>query len=245
MTMPDGAETSPDRADTRLRVGDWLVAPALNEISGAAGSVRLEPKAMALLCHLAQHPGQVVSREALLAAVWPGVIVGDDSLTQAIIKLRKALGDPTGAPVYIQTIAKRGYRLLAPVQHIEPAAMAPVAAADAPPKRFPLRRLAATALALLAAMTLGVWLSWDAIRPLPRAPAAAGVEASRAAQPAVRIAPFQAIGADPQAALLAQGLTADLVTDLSKVFGLAVIVDTLSPEPAKGESMPVQYLVSG
>ena len=53
-------------------------------------TVRLEPKAIEVLVHLARHPGEVVGRESLLAALWPGVIVGDDALTQAIIKLRRA-----------------------------------------------------------------------------------------------------------------------------------------------------------
>ena len=57
----------------------------------------------------------MVSREALLAEVWPGVVVGDDALTQVVIKLRKALGDAPESPAYIQTIPKRGYRLVAPV----------------------------------------------------------------------------------------------------------------------------------
>jgi TolB-like protein/DNA-binding winged helix-turn-helix (wHTH) protein/Tfp pilus assembly protein PilF len=286
--MPDGADTSPDCADASLRVGDWLVEPALNRLSAAAGTVRLEPKAMALLCHLARRPGQVVSREALLAAVWPGVVVGDDSLTQAVIKLRKALGDTAEAPVYIQTIAKRGYRLLAPVQPLSPAAQAEPSAPATPPasvmspapvtspasamspasaappqsaatssapaealrqKRHRGRRLAAVAVIAIAAAAPVAWWAGAAFRLAPSAPAVAAAEASRAAQPAVRIAPFQAIGADPQAALLAQGLTADLVTDLSKVFGLAVIADALAahpaPEPARGEATPVQYVVTG
>src|SRR2546423_3229445 len=113
--MPDGAELSPRRSDERLQVGDWLVEPALNQLSAPGRTTKLEPKAMTLLCYLAERAGQVVSREALLAAIWPGVVVGDDSLTQAIIKLRKALGDVAEAPTYIQTIPKRGYRLVAKV----------------------------------------------------------------------------------------------------------------------------------
>src|SRR5438045_2676887 len=113
--MPDGAERTSRHGDEPLKIGEWLVEPALNQLSGAGRTVKLEPKAMALLCYLAERPGQVVSREALLAAIWPGVVVGDDSLTQAVIKLRKALGDVADAPVYIQTIPKRGYRLVAKV----------------------------------------------------------------------------------------------------------------------------------
>ena len=70
---------------------------------------------MEVLMALAARAGQVVSREELLAAVWPGVVVGDEALTQSIIKLRRALGDNPRAPSYIETISKRGYRLIAPV----------------------------------------------------------------------------------------------------------------------------------
>src|SRR5713226_6447837 len=102
-------------ADNRFRVGDWTVEPDLNQLSTQGRAVKVEPKAMAVLLHLANRPGEVVSRETLLSEVWPGVVVGDDSLTQVVTKLRKALGDVPGAPPYIQTISKRGYRLVAPV----------------------------------------------------------------------------------------------------------------------------------
>src|SRR5256712_14219006 len=102
-------------ADTRLRVGDGTVEPDLNQLSRQGKAVKIEPKAMAVLLHLADRPGQVVDREALLSQVWPGVVVGDDSLTQVVIKLRKALGDDPDRPTYIQTVTKRGYRLVAPV----------------------------------------------------------------------------------------------------------------------------------
>src|SRR6185295_4108428 len=99
--------------------------PALNQISAAGRTVKLEPKATADLAYLADRPGQVVSREALRSAVWPGVVVGDDSLTQVVIKLRKALGDIPENPTYIQTISKGGYRLIAPVVRPAATALAP------------------------------------------------------------------------------------------------------------------------
>ena len=70
---------------------------------------------MALLLHLARRAGDTVTREQLFEAVWPGVVVSDDTLTQAIIKLRKALGDSAKNAAYIQTVPKRGYRLIATV----------------------------------------------------------------------------------------------------------------------------------
>ncbi|MCW8906866.1 MAG: transcriptional regulator [Sedimenticola sp.] len=71
----------------------------------------MEPKVMSLLLYMVEHAGTIVSREQLFEAVWPGVIVTDDTLTQAIIKLRKALGDNARNPRYIKTVPKRGYLL--------------------------------------------------------------------------------------------------------------------------------------
>src|SRR5689334_15072868 len=99
----------------RLRVGDWIVESDLNQLSAPGKTVKIEPKAMAVLLHLANRPGQVVSRETLLSDLWPGVVGGDNSLTQVIIKLRKALDDDPDRPTYIQTVTKKGYRLVAPV----------------------------------------------------------------------------------------------------------------------------------
>ena len=103
-----------------VRVGDWTVEAALNRLSAPGRSVKLEPKAIEVLLYLAARPGQVATREELLAELWRGVVVGDDALTQVVIKLRKALGDS-----YIETIPKRGYRLVAPVSPAAGAASSP------------------------------------------------------------------------------------------------------------------------
>ena len=116
MSSPPAVGSDP--ASRILRVGDWIVDPELNEVRRNGDSTRLEPKALEVLAYLARRPGAVVGREDLLSAVWPGVVVGDDALTQAIIKLRKALGDDAHRPKYIETISKRGYRLIAPVERL-------------------------------------------------------------------------------------------------------------------------------
>ena len=117
---------------------------------------------MALLCYLADRPGQVVSREALLSAVWPGVVVGDDSLTQAVIKLRKALGDTAESPAYIQTIPKGGYRLVAPVVRAPGTAIASAEAAPGAPDRKPRKSINAWVVvaSLAAAIVGGAGLWW-------------------------------------------------------------------------------------
>jgi DNA-binding winged helix-turn-helix (wHTH) protein len=144
--------TSDDRAfGPALMVGDWRVDAARNQVSRADESAHLEPKAIEVLVYLARRAGLVVAREELLAAVWPGVIVGDDVLTQAVIKLRKALGDEARRPTYIETISKRGYRLVAPVSEPgRPATGPPASPARWP--RWPLVAVAGAALALAVAM---------------------------------------------------------------------------------------------
>ncbi|MEP6633126.1 MAG: winged helix-turn-helix domain-containing protein [Luteimonas sp.] len=89
---------------------------------------RISLKALQVLLVLVSHHGKVVGREALLEWVWPDTLPTDDVLTQAITQLRKAFGDDRDAPKYLETIAKGGYRLLAPIQWQEATAQ-PVAAA--------------------------------------------------------------------------------------------------------------------
>ena len=106
----------------RQRIGDWDIVPELNELRRGDEKIRVEPKAMDLLVFLAARPGKVVGRAELLACVWPGVVVGDEALTQAVTKLRRALADQARAPAYIETIPKRGYRLVAEVATLAAAA---------------------------------------------------------------------------------------------------------------------------
>jgi DNA-binding winged helix-turn-helix (wHTH) protein/TolB-like protein/Tfp pilus assembly protein PilF len=243
--MPAGTEFSPALNTGRLRVGDWTVEPALNQLSAAGKTVKLEPKAMAALVHLANRPGQVVSREALLSAVWPGVVVGDDSLTQVVIKLRKALGDAPEDPAYIQTISKGGYRLVAPVVRsagIFSAPVRPDSEHAERKRRIPWMAGAGMAALLLAAAGMW-WIKGERVTPM------ASTEGARLAQPTVAIRQFEALGNDPQEVLLARGVTADLLTDLSKVPGLWIIgfapVDGRAGGEAPSDAPPVRYLVSG
>jgi transcriptional activator of cad operon len=98
-----------------LKVGEWHADRGTSTLKGPAGEHRLEPKVMDLLFLLAGAPGKVFSREQILEILWPGLIVGDDALARTVSKLRQALGDDAKAPRYIETISKRGYRLLVDV----------------------------------------------------------------------------------------------------------------------------------
>jgi TolB-like protein len=98
-----------------LRIGSWVVAPSLNSISSEGRTVRLEPKVMGVLVCLAKHPGETLAKEQLFQAVWPNIVVTEDVLKRCIAELRRAFDDDAHEPRIIETISKRGYRLVAPV----------------------------------------------------------------------------------------------------------------------------------
>jgi TolB-like protein/Tfp pilus assembly protein PilF len=109
-------------------MGAWLVQPSLDAITRAGATIHLEPKVMEVLVCLAQHPGALLSKEKLLQTVWPETFVTDDVLTRCISELRRVFEDDAREPKIIQTIPKRGYRLLVRV----PPARGATAAPDTP-----------------------------------------------------------------------------------------------------------------
>jgi len=153
MTWPNG-----------FLVGEWQVAPPLNLLARGEEQVRLEPRVMDVLVHLAERADAVVSKEELIEHVWKGRYTTDDVLSVAIYSLRKALGDDARRPRYVETVSRRGYRLIAPVQTATAiAAPAPVPTAvpgqpqpeESRPRRSAWSTVAATvALALAAAGAL-------------------------------------------------------------------------------------------
>ncbi len=124
-----GAEASPDPGEQSVpdeplprpalpedfRVGDWLAQPSLDRLSRGETRVHLRPQLTDLLLLLARHAGRPVSRELILKEVWGSQYVGESGLTRCITELRQALDDDARQPRIIETIPKRGYRLLAPV----------------------------------------------------------------------------------------------------------------------------------
>jgi DNA-binding winged helix-turn-helix (wHTH) protein len=102
-----------------FRLGPWRVDPAACELHDGETVVRLRPKVMDLLAVFARNPGEVLSKHCLLDLVWSDVTVGDASLTVAVGELRDALGDHLDKPEFIETIPRRGYRLIAPVTNHE------------------------------------------------------------------------------------------------------------------------------
>jgi len=142
------------------QIGEWIADPKDDTLTRDAESVKIEPRMMRLLLHLAEANGAVVSQEQLLTEVWAGVVVGSASVYQSVSQLRRVLGD-TGSPAnYIETVARKGYRLVAPVRRpgeaVGPAAETGAPAIPVNSHRLPWIGGVAAVLIVIAA---GVYMS--------------------------------------------------------------------------------------
>jgi TolB-like protein/DNA-binding winged helix-turn-helix (wHTH) protein len=196
-------------AAPKTRIGDWTADPASNLLQQGEQSVRLEPRAMDVLMHLAARSGEVTSIEELMATVWKGVVVSDGSVYLAISQLRQALGELNGAS-YIETVPKRGYRLVVPVERV---AAEPATAQETP---IPARSWTAPALAaflMVAAAFAIVWTLQRTEAPTDRS---------------LAVLPFADLSPEGDQAYFADGITAEVLNRLSTFRDLRVIARTSS-----------------
>lgn len=94
---------------TSVPLGELTLDLARGRLSGPGGDIALRAKSFALLCHLARNRGRVLAKEELIAVIWPGLTVTDESLTQCVHDVRTALGPSAGA--LLRTVPRRGYVL--------------------------------------------------------------------------------------------------------------------------------------
>jgi DNA-binding winged helix-turn-helix (wHTH) protein/Flp pilus assembly protein TadD len=186
-----------------------------------AGGTTLRPKTLELLLLLLRQQGRLVTRAEILDAVWPDVNVTDDSITQCIGEIRRAMG-PEGA-LLLKTVPRRGYLL--------EAAAAPAPAprpqpAPAPPPPSPVRRPRWLLAALAPAAVVAAWLSWPVETPSPAVPARVTAAApdpdATAPDP---VAESQRLLAEGRAVLRRTGRIAELRPEARAVFEQAVARD--------------------
>jgi len=115
-------------------LGDQRIEPARCVILTAAGEIRVEPRVMDVLVLMVTHAGEVVTREEFIKSVWNGTFVTDEVLSRCIYRLRQTLGDDSRNPRYIETVSKRGYRLIAPVENAATVAEPVPEPVDMPPE---------------------------------------------------------------------------------------------------------------
>ena len=100
-----------------LFINKWRISESENKAFHADKEVLLQPLCMSLLIFLSKRPGKVVARKHIIDSVWKGRVVSEDALNNSIRKIRKALNDDPKKPQLIETINKKGYRLVADVEN--------------------------------------------------------------------------------------------------------------------------------
>lgn len=208
--------------DGHIQVGPWLVEPSLNIVSRNGTAVHLEPKVMEVLLCLARHAGEVIPKEELLKAVWPDTFVTEDALKRCISELRRVFEDDAREPRVIETIPKRGYRLVAPVV---PAKRARDSSTQATPSP------AITGAAGIGARRVWRWAVavGVAVLILLLLLSLRGRRADTGAVPPIHslaVLPLQNLSADPAQEYFSDGLTDALITELAQIDSVKVISRT-------------------
>lgn len=219
----------------RLRFGVFELDLRAGELRKHGLRVRLQEQPFQVLTMLAEHPGEVVTREELQKKLWPAdtFVDFDHGLNKAISKIREALGDSAESPRFVETVARRGYRFLAEVKGADAARIGSTEipreirgaaevgheakAAGAAEARGPaLPKLAWTIAAfvlLVAGATLPAWK----FAPWRRPPVVIR---------SLAVLPLESLSSDASQDYFADGMTDELISDLGQISALRVISRT-------------------
>ncbi len=215
-----------------FKLGDWDINPDTCIISSGDEHKKLDYKQVQLLCYLVSRQGDVVSRTELMDNIWAGQVVADDVLNVAISGLRKALGDDSRSPTYIQTIPRKGYKLLvAPAAPVQPQQHQQLTIRAQP-------KLTLVGIALLA-VVLMLWMQPFGTK------SAAGQR--------LAVLPFALVTADGQQQYIADGITDAVMNQIANDTELALIarasvnsIDTDTMDMAEiADSLQVEWIVEG
>ena len=211
------------------RFGQFVLDPGRRVLSCADSPVSLTAKAFDVLLFLAQNPNRLVTKEELLQAVWGDTIVEEGNLTQYISHLRKALGDNSDDTRLIVTIARKGYQFTADVTHAHAAEVSKQLAVQVPtaesspayaqavlgsaadralPKASRRWWIAAAVTALTVILAAAAYISWRHF---------AGMTAPRSQKIMLAVMPFANLTGDPDKEYLADGLTEETISQLSRL----------------------------
>ena len=216
-----------------LRFGTFELDLASSELRKSGALVKLQSQQFQLLALLAARPGQIITRDEIRRALWDDqtFVDFDRSINFGINQIRSALADDPQSPRYIETLPRKGYRFIAPIESgnglidVLPK-MAP-AAAYKPGQSRRWRLLAVAAVAVIAATLAVVW----------------GMSRLSATKPiqSLAVLPLENLSNDPEQDYFADGMTEDLITDLAKIRALRVISRT-SVAQYKGTKKPIAQI---
>jgi len=250
-----------DFTAARFRFDAFELDAQRRTLQRSGADVELRPLAFDALGFLVRHAGRVVTKDELIAAIWPGLVVTDDSIARCISDIRRALGDVDQR--IVKTVPRRGYTLAVPVvldgpgfshpertaltaAHAEVAPSPPMAADSRPP---PLRRLFARRAAIGAGVAaLCVALVW-AVWAMRRQPDLAVVRPGLS----IVVLPLASDGGDPAQDRLAAALTDEITVDLSRIPETFVIARATADSYRSrgvdvrqvGRELGVRYVLDG
>jgi TolB-like protein/DNA-binding winged helix-turn-helix (wHTH) protein len=258
--------SAPSSPTTRLRTGLFEIDCSSGELFKNGRKLPLQEQPFRVLAMLLERPGEVVTREQLQARLWPAdtYVSFDEGLNTAIRKLRLALGDSADNPRFIETLPKRGYRFIAPVNPVadfreasnDPIKTTANVQADAPstepgasarrsltpPALWKLIFVAAASVAIVAAAVIFVRFH--------RSPKAASQKRMMLA-----ILPFQNLSNDPAQEYFSDGLTEETITDLGQLspqqLGVIARTSAMAYKHTQktvgqiGQELGVDYILEG
>ncbi|NDZ18153.1 hypothetical protein C7T35_35855 [Variovorax sp. WS11] len=198
------------------RFGEFVLERSQRRVLRPDGkSIELTPRLFSALLFFVEHAGELLDKKTLFQALWPGLVVEENNLSQVVAGLRRALGDDAQGSRFIQTVPRHGFRFVAPVlkeRHVDVTKAAPKETpAPVPPADSGRRRHLRLALGAGAAVVLAGagWATW--VRR-PVAPA----------KFTLAVLPFKPLAAEGRDKLLEVGMADSLIARLSTAPGLVV-----------------------
>lgn len=228
------------RSPRVLRFGAFEADLRAGELRKHGLRVRLQEQPFQILAMLLERPGEAVTREELRQKLWPADVFVDfdQGLNNAIKKLRLALGDSAENPRFVETLARHGYRFIAPVNGTE---RAPAA------RGWPARLLRPRIAAIILAVLVGVgYFGWRSFRPHAKSPAGKVMLA---------VLPFDNFSGDPGQDYFSDGMTEEMIAQLGNLdpqrLGVIARASAMqykhSPKGAAqiGKELGVDYILEG
>ena len=229
---------SPGQPSHQVRFGEFELDLQTAELRNNGNKFTLQDQPFQVLALLLDQPGRLVTREELKERLWSSdtFVDFDHSLNKAINRLREALGDSASSPRFIETLPRKGYRFVCPVETVlEPrlGAEARSSSQNAPPKslQFPRTRIVAGLVGLLLVGTVGALVAW---RAALRGRTAASLRS-------IAVLPLENLSGDPAQDYFADGMTDELITSLGQIGSVRVISRT-STMQYKGVHKPLPQI---